>query len=177
MMNDSNNLNAMSPENASEFLYQLSYCSILKQEMDEAAVRAMVSQAQRKNVAQNITGMLMIEKGLVIQWLEGPKATVRALWDRLQADPRHHCIVELLHRNFATERLFPDWSMQRATRQEMLEIIHDARVKASAGEPSPWAGAISTMCILLDPTHAATYGEAMRNQAASPAQLESRIAA
>lgn len=177
MSSDLENLNAMEPESATEFLYQLAYCSILKQEMDEGAVRAMVAQAQRNNLANNITGMLMVEQGLVIQWLEGTKTTVRALWAKLQDDPRHHCIVELLHRNYAQERLFPDWAMHRTTRQEMLDIIHSAREKASGDEPSPWAGAIATMCILIDPAYAATYSAAMRNQATSQALPQSRSAA
>jgi Sensors of blue-light using FAD len=143
------------------FLYQMAYCSILTQEQDEAAIKAMVAQAQRNNLAHNITGMLMIEQGLVIQWIEGKKADVRALWAKLQEDPRHHCIVELIHRNFVKERLFPDWSMQRTTREEMLAIIHSARDLANGDKPSPWAGALAVMCILIDPQYAQNYGKAM----------------
>jgi hypothetical protein len=143
------------------FLYQMAYCSILTQEQDEPAIKAMVAQAQRNNLAHNITGMLMIEQGLVIQWIEGKKADVRALWAKLQDDPRHHCLVELIHRSFVTERLFPDWSMQRTTREEMLGIIHSARDLANGDKPSPWAGALAVMCILIDPQYAQNYGKAM----------------
>jgi Sensors of blue-light using FAD len=171
------NQEPIAPENASACLYQMAYCSILKQELDAASVQEIVAQAQRNNLASNITGMLMIEQGLVIQWLEGSKADVRTLWAKLQRDPRHHCIVELLHRHVAQERLFPDWSMQRTNRQEMLEIIHSAREQAQRGEPSPWAGAIATMCILMDPDYAKSYGAALQNQAAAASPLASGSAA
>jgi hypothetical protein len=176
-MSDTTNQNAMEPENAAAFFYQMAYCSILKQQLDAVSVQEIVAQAQRNNLANNITGLLMIEQGLVIQWLEGSKADVRKLWAKLQDDPRHHCIVELLHRNFAQERLFPNWSMQRTSRQEMLEIIHSAREQSERGEPSPWAGAIATMCILIDPEYAKSYGAAMQSPEALVPQLASRSAA
>ena len=157
-------LNQTESENDIGFLYQLAYCSVLTQQLDDAAVQAIVDHAQQNNVANNITGLLMIEQGLVIQWLEGKKSDVRRLWAKLQEDPRHHCLVELLHRDFAETRLFPDWSMQRTTREEMLEIVHGARKQAESSEPSPWAGAIGTMCLLIDPDYAKTYGAALLNQ-------------
>ena len=160
-----------------EFLYQLSYCSILKQGMSEREILDLVAHAQRSNQANEITGMLMIDQGLVIQWLEGKKSVVRALWQKLQVDSRHHCLVELLHRNFAKDRLFPDWSMHRATRQEMLDIVHSAREKAQEGEPTPWAGAIATMCILIDPQYAKNYAATMQDPASLAPAAQSGSAA
>lgn len=154
------------PEIHIESFYQIAYCSVLKQQMDEADVQQMVAHSQRNNQARGITGMMMIDQGLVIQWLEGSKDDVRQLWAKLQKDNRHHCIVQLLQRDFTDTRLFPDWSMQRTTREDMLAIVHSARENAERGEPTPWAGAIATMCILIDPEYAKTYGAALSNQAA-----------
>lgn len=174
MKNEENDLTAGEPEDHVDFFYQLAYCSVLKQQQDEQMVHDIVIQAQKNNAANNITGMLMIEQGLVIQWLEGKKADVRALWDKLQEDTRHHCMVELLHRNFAKERLFPDWSMQRTTRQEMLAIVHSAREAANSQQPTPWAGAIATLCILIDPEYAKNYGLILQKQAPAPMRLQAQ---
>lgn len=163
-MLDVKNHDGTDPENNTALLYQMAYCSVLKQQLDAQAVQQIVTQAQQSNSANNITGMLMIEQGLVIQWLEGEQASVRTLWSKLQKDSRHHCMVELLHRDFVPKRLFPDWSMHRTTREEMLSIVHSAREQAESGAPSPWAGAIATMCILIDPEYAKTYGAALHSQ-------------
>ena len=164
-MLDIENHDGTDSENNSELLYQVAYCSVLKQHMDTAAVQEIVTHAQRNNLANHITGMLMIEQGLVIQWLEGDLSAVKKLWRKLQADTRHYCMVELLHRDFVKQRLFPDWSMHRATREEMLAIVHTAREQAESGEPTPWAGAIATLCILIDPEYAKSYGATLHNPA------------
>ena len=157
---------------SSELFYQLAYCSVLKQHMSASAVQDIVDVSQCNNVKNNITGMLLIEQGLVVQWLEGKEADVRALWARLQSDSRHHCLVELLHRSFIKERLFLDWAMHRTTREEMLSIIHGAREQAENSEFSPWAGAIATMCLLIDPEYARNYGAALQGQVTSPPLAE-----
>ena len=76
-MLDIENHDGTDPENNSELLYQVAYCSVLKQHMDTAAVQEIVTHAQRNNLANHITGMLMIEQGLVIQWLEGDLSAVK----------------------------------------------------------------------------------------------------
>lgn len=156
------------------FFYQLAYCSVLTQDLNAVATHQIIEQSRRNNAANGITGMLMIDNGLVIQWLEGSKAQVRKLWATLQDDPRHHCLVELLHRDFADERLFPDWTMQRATREEMLAIVHSAREQAEAGEPSPWADAIATLCMLIDPDYAALCEEGWQHLVAPVAEFKPR---
>ncbi len=146
-------------------LYQLAYCSVLKKPLTAQEAQGLVAHAQQHNAAQRITGMMMMDHGLVVQWLEGEYDTVRALWKRIQQDPRHHCIVELLHRNYQEQRLFPDWSMRYASRSEMLAIVHNARELAHKpdGLPSPWAGAMSALCILIDPEYASAYAPVMRS--------------
>jgi hypothetical protein len=149
-------------------LYQIAYCSVLTHAMDAQQIAHLFAQAQRNNATRHISGLLMIDGLLVIQWLEGDKAVVRALWAKILKDQRHHCIVELLHRDYQKQRLFPDWCMREATRQEMLAIVHNARELSDSVLPSPWAGAISTLCILLDPAYAQSYAAA---SAAAPLKV------
>lgn len=143
--------------------YQMAYCSIFKQAMTAPEIAALIAQAQTANACNNITGLLMIDDRLVVQWIEGRRDAVRNLWDKILKDPRHYCIVELLHRDFQEKRTYPSWSMQPTTRKDMLAIVHSAREAAQSpigGPPNPWADAISTLCILLDPEYSQAYAQA-----------------
>ncbi len=142
-------------------LYQMAYCSVLARPLDADEMHLLITQAQRNNQVHHISGMLMVDGLLVIQWLEGRKDEVRALWANILKDPRHGCIVELLHRDYQTQRLFPDWTMRQATREDMIAIVHNARELSHSALPSPWANAISVLCILLDPEYAKAYALAM----------------
>jgi hypothetical protein len=138
-------------------IYQLLYCSVFKAVPSVLDIDALVSKAQSNNLRDGITGMLMLDAGLVIQWLEGPRHAVRALWARLLADPRHHCIVELIHRDYPEQRLFPDWTMRHTSRTDMLAIVRNAHEVAQLGMPSPWSGALASLTILLEPEYAKTH--------------------
>jgi hypothetical protein len=147
----------VAPERSDHDLYQLAYCSILKQAPTELEAQALVAHAQARNRGDGITGLLMLDsQGLVIQWIEGPRYAVRALWARLLTDPRHNCIVELMHRDYPLQRLFPDWSMRPASRREMLDIVREGHNLAQMGQPSPWSEALAALTILLEPQYAKT---------------------
>ncbi len=135
--------------------YQMAYSSVLKKEMTSDELDALVADAQAANVRNDLTGLLMIDKCLVVQWVEGRRSTVRTLWDKIQKDPRHHCIVQLLHRDFQEHRTYPDWAMQMTSRADLLAILHSAREAAVApfGLPNPWAPAIASLCALIDPDY------------------------
>ncbi len=134
--------------------YQLAYCSILKECMSETKTDLLVEHAQRNNLKNEVTGLLMIDHTLVVQWIEGPRSTVRKLWDKLQLDPRHHCIVQLLHRDYQEQRIYPDWAMQRVPREDIVAIVRSAKELDDMRLylPNPWSPAISTLADFLDPS-------------------------
>jgi Sensors of blue-light using FAD len=136
--------------------YQLAYFSLLKEKMSEPDKAEMIAKAQAANMEREVTGVLMIDDTLVVQWIEGRRSVVRELWAKILKDPRHHCIVELMHRDFQETRLYPDWAMHPTTRAELIETVHGARYLAQSpiGLPNPWAGAISKLCELVDPAFA-----------------------
>lgn len=51
-----------------------------------------------------------------MQFLEGPEAPIRALYARIERDPRHTAVA-LLADGSATAREFPDWAMGFAATQ------------------------------------------------------------
>lgn len=78
--------------------------------MTRADLAALLRLARMHNVNEDLTGILLLVGDEYIQYLEGPKAAVRAMKDRVTADPRHHA-VRTLQDGPITERLFASWAL------------------------------------------------------------------
>ena len=70
----------------------------------------LADSASRHNAAAGITGFLLYRSDLFVQYLEGPRAEVSALYDRLLVDPRHKIVRRL--DVAVTNRRFPSWELQ-----------------------------------------------------------------
>lgn len=62
------------------------------------------------NYRLGVTGMLLYKDGNFLQLLEGEEESVRGLYERIAADPRHRGIIVFLQ-GYEDERQFPEWSM------------------------------------------------------------------
>ena len=69
-----------------------------------------MTRAIAKNRAAGITSLLVAHRGWFVQALEGRKAGVETLFDKVAADPRHHHALPLTA-GPADVRLFERWSM------------------------------------------------------------------
>lgn len=56
---------------------------------DPVRFAGIVAQMRISNRDCNVTGAITCDGGTIEQWIEGPDATVAALWDRIRLDPRH----------------------------------------------------------------------------------------
>ncbi len=135
-----------------ELLLRLMYSSVSAPEMTPQALGQIFEVAERNNQRDHITGALIANARLNIQYLEGPQAAVRALWAKIQRDPRHHSIVQLYELELKAPRLFPQWSLLRgqASKQEMLAMVRSAYLLADAADRPEWAQSIGPLMILLD---------------------------
>ena len=70
----------------------------------------MLTEARAKNAQMGITGHLLYTEEVFVQCIEGPAASIAALWESLQRDPRHHDL-ELLARGPLEQRRFGEWTM------------------------------------------------------------------
>ncbi|WP_296763641.1 BLUF domain-containing protein [Sediminimonas sp.] len=73
--------------------------------------------SRRNNARDGLSGALIYDNTTFLQWLEGEVADIRAVFDRITADPRHTDIKLLLVRKL-DDRWFPDWSMTAAVTQD-----------------------------------------------------------
>ncbi len=144
-----------------EGLFRLIYCSVSVEPITEALAQSILEQARSNNERLSITGMLLADELLFVQFLEGKASDVRTVFKKIAADPRHRCVVELLRQPNAGLRQYPDWSMAwgRATRDEIREIIHEAKAQLETGEFTPWAPAVGLLSVLLDSGFGEEYSQ------------------
>jgi hypothetical protein len=90
-------------------LHQLIYMSTLT-DKNESYLRAILDTCQHTNKLANITGMLLYHDGSIMQVLEGEETVVKAFYEKIQKDKRHHDVF-LLDEFPIAERSFAQWSM------------------------------------------------------------------
>ncbi|MEO9869760.1 BLUF domain-containing protein [Ekhidna sp.] len=91
-------------------LYRLVYTSFRKPHCDQKEIENILNSCKRNNSQNMITGVLLHSNSRFIQYLEGGKDDIRALFNLIKEDPRHTTVNE---RNFESikERVFPTWEM------------------------------------------------------------------
>ena len=86
---------------------------------DESTIRSIVEIAQARNRADGITGLLLSDGTRYLQAIEGAEPALRACYERIRRDPRHHDIVTV--NDAAVEgRQFGGWSMLRRHREWLV---------------------------------------------------------
>lgn len=128
---------------------------------DDLALSHILKTAQKHNAAANITGTLICREDLYLQLLEGGRAEVEALYEKIKRDDRH-ADVQILLQETAAQRLFPMWAMrhdpakswmwtreqvsqgavENATRDEVLAIF----VRLVAEQPGHLSGVPQAVC-------------------------------
>ena len=93
-----------------------------------ADVRSILEQAREHNSDLGITGLLLAANGHYLQVLEGPRAAVHALLERIQNDTRHEDVSVLLSADIEAP-IFSAWSMGLIERSEPENVTAD-RVRA-----------------------------------------------
>lgn len=97
-------------------MHYIIYVSQAKKPMDAAALEALLSLSRKWNSSQGLTGMLIYrystdaDNGYFIQMLEGGEREVRALYEKIKRDKRHHTILTLGEGEIEA-RMFSEWAM------------------------------------------------------------------
>jgi lipopolysaccharide biosynthesis regulator YciM len=91
-------------------LYQIVYTSTATQTFGRTELLALLKGSVRRNTRAGITGLLLYQGGSFIQALEGEKAALAELFEKISHDPRHHNIIRLIQGPIK-ERDFPNSAM------------------------------------------------------------------
>ncbi len=91
-------------------LYRLVYTSFRKEFCDDLEIKKILESCKKNNPGRGITGILLHSDSRFIQYMEGSREDVTALYEKIKNDPRHTSINQ---RNFEKieERVFPSWEM------------------------------------------------------------------
>lgn len=100
-------------------LIAISYISKATQDMGVLALMRLTDQAAQLNQKLDLSGVLFYENQHFGQILEGPRAEVIKIWEKIQRDPRHQQ-VRLLKMEDVKERSFPAWSMRFFLAKEIV---------------------------------------------------------
>jgi len=91
-------------------MFFLVYVSSAIRPLPQSELVAILAKSHENNTALGVTGILLYKDGNFMQVLEGEEETVRALYAKIDCDPRHRGLLTILQGPLA-ERQFPDWSM------------------------------------------------------------------
>lgn len=95
-------------------LHEIVYMSLACDVMSPDDLGALLDDSRARNQAAGITGMMIYHEREFMQLLEGERSVIEALYERIEADPRHQQVYRLWQGPIAT-RNFDDWTMAFAT--------------------------------------------------------------
>jgi len=104
-------------------MIRVTYISQVSSPLSADGLLTLLNQCHRNNTAKGLTGMLLFGNGTFLQSLEGEKAVVDPLIERIGRDTRHRD-MKILRRADITDRQYTDWSMgfERVTEATLAEI-------------------------------------------------------
>jgi hypothetical protein len=91
-------------------LVRLMYASRAAATVTPDELSAILRKSKANNPALGVTGALCFSGGIFLQMLEGGRASVNVLYNRIVTDPRHTDVVLLSYEEIE-ERMFAGWSM------------------------------------------------------------------
>jgi hypothetical protein len=97
-------------------MHYLIYVSQARKPMDAAELEQLLSHSRKWNTQKSLTGLLIYrystdaESGHFMQMLEGNASDVRAVFEKIKRDKRHHTIL-MLSEGDIDNRMFSDWAM------------------------------------------------------------------
>ena len=105
-------------------MFHLIYTSIEQQEFSAPDLKTLLVSARLRNHEADVTGILVYHSGMFLQALEGDEAAVRAVFSRIEKDPRHGDVT-IVSRNVSIgkRRMFGDWSMAFADAGGVAHIL------------------------------------------------------
>jgi hypothetical protein len=110
-------------------MHHIIYLSTATRPMADETLALLLAQCRRNNERLNVTGALVYGGGQFMQIMEGSQVAVQALYQRLEADPRHTGLMKLADKDIP-HRSFGTWQMA-------FERVSPEALTALAGYTTP----------------------------------------
>jgi hypothetical protein len=91
-------------------LYSLVYTSTASRPLSKTDLERILDNARKRNLQEQVTGLLLFNDGKFMQYLEGPQSGVLEIFDIIKKSSLHEQIVEV-SRQAIGMREYGDWSM------------------------------------------------------------------
>lgn len=112
---------------------QLVYASAETTPFSDEDLMALLEQSRAANEARGVTGLLLYHEGSFIQALEGDPETVRALYEKITRDGRHHN-ERLLYEVEQDHHSFDGWTLGFHRTEENAELAEGLSDFLETGE-------------------------------------------
>lgn len=76
--------------------YAICYVSTAAKGLDKPAIEKLLKLAKENNTRKDIKGVLLYSEGNFFQVLEGEKEDLVELFGKIEKDPRHHTVIQVL---------------------------------------------------------------------------------
>jgi len=129
-------------------MIQLIYASKTVKDVDLNKMLDILDNSMRNNALRYVTGMLIWDRQICLQCLEGDEDTVLTLMEGIKEDKRHYC-VNIIGFEHIEERAFSDWSMGFLNSAGVIKDIVFKHTGCSELEPSNYTFD-QALAILLD---------------------------
>jgi hypothetical protein len=106
--------------------------------LDEEVCRIVIASTNNNRLV-NVTGLLLVHDGWLVQALEGPAQGVRETYERVVKGPRHNDVT-LLEVAPAKARAFRDWNMTERRLTALQGPILARYGQAETFDPSTLSG-------------------------------------
>ena len=108
-------------------LIELTYVSEPAQEMSFLGLMRLLYHSYLRNTSMGITGALIFENNRFGQVIEGPRAQIEDLWEKIQRDTRHKNI-HLIDSRPVDQRSFSKWTMVFQGSEEVAKKLPEIAV-------------------------------------------------
>jgi hypothetical protein len=93
-------------------LVELLYCSVsVASKLTNEDLNHILAAARRRNLAEDITGMLIYHRGEFVQILEGGNKSVTNVYENFIGPDLRHTAINKVQENTISQRSFNEWSM------------------------------------------------------------------
>ena len=123
-------------------LVRLMYASRAAESVNQDELVAILKQSKQNNPDLGVTGVLCFSAGFFLQVLEGGRAPVNALYNRIAHDPRHRDVL-LLSYEEVDERSFAGWSMGQANLSRLNPALVMKYSETAVFDPYAVSGKVS----------------------------------
>ena len=123
-------------------LVRLMYASRAAESLKPEAVGAILKKSTVNNPALGVTGVLCFSGAVFLQVLEGGRAQVSRLYNRIAQDPRHTDVVLLSYEEIE-ERSFAGWAMGQVNMSRLNPALLLKYSEAAVLDPYAVSGRVS----------------------------------